>query len=49
MEWTAKYSGDATTAICNGGPIGTAIMSLSIVLPMRTPASKRSATMSRKL
>ena len=31
----------------SGGPMGTAIMSLSMVLPRRTPASKRSATMSR--
>ncbi len=29
------------------GPIGTAIISLSMVSPSRTPASKRSATMSR--
>ncbi|MNI96491.1 hypothetical protein D3C73_1549510 [compost metagenome] len=43
----AKYSGVATAAIRNLGLIGIAIMSRSMVSPMRTPASKRSATMSR--
>jgi hypothetical protein len=35
----AKYDGEPTTAIRMSGPMRTAIMSLAIVSPDRTPAS----------
>ena len=41
-----KYDGAPTTAMRMSGPMRTAIMSLATCSPLRTPASKRCATIS---
>lgn len=49
FAFAARSLGMSTAALRNLRPVGIAIMSLSMVSLSRTPASKRSATMSRKL